>query len=61
MEPDFKSGQLIFVKKIKVCDINDYGVFCIIEDETTVMVFKKKVLLENGLYCLRSLIPLIRI
>lgn len=57
MEPDFKSGQVIFVKKSDDCDINDYGIFCITEDEITKVVFKKKVILEEGAYGLRSINP----
>lgn len=55
METTFKNGQVIFVKKLDDCDHNDYGIFCITENEVTKVVFKKKILLENGTYCLRSL------
>lgn len=55
MEPAFKNGQVIFVKKLDDCDHNDYGIFCITEDEITKVVFKRKVLFEDGRYCLRSL------
>ncbi len=54
MEPRYKNGQVIFVKKIDDCDYNDYGIFCITEYDTTVVVFKRKILLEDGTYCLRS-------
>lgn len=57
MEPTFKNGQLIFVKQLNDCDYNDYGIFCITEDEITRAVFKRKILLENGTYCLRSINP----
>lgn len=57
MEPNFKNGQVIFVKKLDDCDINDYGIFCITEDEITKVVFKRKILLEDGSYCLRSINP----
>lgn len=57
MEPTFKNGQVIFVKKLNDCDYNDYGIFCITEDDITKVVFKKKIFLENGSYCLRSLNP----
>lgn len=55
MEPTFKGGQVIFVKQLNDCDYNDYGIFCITEDEITKVVFKKKILLEDGSYCLRSI------
>lgn len=55
MEPRYKNGQVIFVKKIDDCDYNDYGIFCITEYDTTVVVFKRKILLEDGTYCLRSI------
>lgn len=57
METTFKNGQVIFVKKLDDCDHNDYGVFCITEDEITKVVFKRKILLEDGSYCLRSINP----
>lgn len=57
MEPTYKNGQVIFVKRIDDCDHNDYGIFCITEDEITKVVFKRKMLLEDGTYCLRSLNP----
>lgn len=57
MEPTFRNGQVIFVKQLNDCDYNDYGVFCITEDEITNVVFKKKILLEDGSYCLRSINP----
>ncbi len=57
MEPNFKNGQVIFVKKLDDCDINDYGIFCITEDEITKVVFKRKILLEDGSYYLRSINP----
>ncbi len=57
MEPDFKNGQVIFVKKLDDCDMNDYGIFCITEDEITKVVFKKKILLQDGSFCLRSINP----
>lgn len=57
METTYKSGQVIFVKKQNDCDHNDYGIFCITEDEITKVVFKRKILLENGTYCLRSINP----
>lgn len=57
MEPIYKNGQVIFVKKLDDCDHNDYGIFCITEDEITNVVFKRKILLEDGSYCLRSLNP----
>lgn len=55
METTFKNGQVIFVKKQKDCDHNDYGIFCITEYDMTKVVFKRKILLEDGSYCLRSL------
>lgn len=55
MEPDFKNGQVIFVKRIDDCDNNDYGIFCITENELTVVVFKKKIITPDGSYLLRSL------
>ena len=57
MGTTFKNGQVIFGKKLDNCDHNDYGIFCIMEDEITKVVFKKKILLENRSYCLRSLNP----
>lgn len=57
MEPTFKNGQIIFVKRLDDCDHNDYGIFCITEYDTTVVVFKRKILLEDGSYCLRSINP----
>lgn len=42
METTFKNGQVIFVKKLDDCDHNDYGVFCITEDEITKVVSKGK-------------------
>lgn len=57
MEPTYKNGQVIFVKKLDDCDYNDYGIFCITEDEITRVVFKRKILLEDGSYCLRSINP----
>lgn len=57
MEPTFKNGQVIFVKKLDDCDHNDYGIFCITEYDTTIVVFKRKVLLGDGSYCLHSLNP----
>jgi transcriptional regulator with XRE-family HTH domain len=57
METTFKNGQVIFVKKLDDCDHNDYGIFCITEDETTRVVFKRKTLLDDGTYCLRSINP----
>lgn len=57
METTFKNGQVIFVKKLSDCDHNDYGIFCITEDEITRVVFKRKILLEDGTYCLRSINP----
>ncbi|MCM1262561.1 MAG: XRE family transcriptional regulator [Butyrivibrio sp.] len=57
METTFKNGQVIFVKQLDDCDYNDYGIFCITEDEITKVVFKRKILLEDGSYCLRSLNP----
>lgn len=57
METTFKNGQVIFVKKLDDCDHNDYGIFCITEDEITKVVFKRKILLEDGSYCLRSINP----
>lgn len=57
METSFKNGQVIFVKKLDDCDHNDYGIFCITEDEITKVVFKKKILLKDGTYCLRSINP----
>ena len=55
METTFKNGQVIFVKKLDDCDHNDYGIFCITEDEITKVVFKRKILLKDGSYCLRSI------
>lgn len=57
METAFKNGQVIFVKKLDDCDHNDYGIFCITEDEITKVVFKRKILLKDGTYCLRSINP----
>ena len=57
MEPTYKNGQVIFVKKLNDCDHNDYGIFCITEDETTKVVFKRKISLDDGSYCLRSINP----
>lgn len=57
METTFKNGQVVFVKRLNDCDHNDYGIFCITEYEVTKVVFKKKILLENGSYCLRSINP----
>lgn len=57
MEPNYKNGQVIFVKKLDDCDHNDYGIFCITEDEITRVVFKRKILLKDGAYCLRSINP----
>lgn len=55
MEPDFKNGQVVFVKRTDDCDNNGYGIFCITENESTIVVFKKKVLSPDGSYLLRSL------
>lgn len=55
MEPDYKNGQVIFVKKLDDCDHNDYGIFCITEFDVTKVVFKRKIILEDGTYCLRSI------
>lgn len=55
MEPAFKNGQVIFVKRTDDCDNNDYGIFCITENESTIVVFKKKVAAPDGSYLLRSL------
>lgn len=57
MEPTFKNGQVIFVKRINDCDINDYGIFCIIEDDRTVVVFKRKMASNDGSFYLHSLNP----
>lgn len=57
MEPSFKSGQIIFVKKLDDCDHNDYGIFCITEFDVTKVVFKRKIILEDGTYCLHSINP----
>lgn len=57
METTYKNGQVIFVKKLDDCDYNDYGIFCITEDDITKVVFKRKILLEDGSYCLRSINP----
>lgn len=57
MEPTFKNGQVIFVKRLDDCDHNDYGIFCITEYDATVVVFKRKILLEDSSYCLRSINP----
>lgn len=57
MEPEFKDGQVIFIRLLDDCDHNDYGVFCITEDEITKVVFKRKILLQDGSYCLRSVNP----
>lgn len=57
METTYKNGQVIFVKKLDDYDYNDFGVFCITEDYITKVVFKKKILLEDGTYCLRSINP----
>lgn len=57
MEPTYKDGQVIFVKRLDDCDHNDYGIFCITEDETTKVVFKRKISLDDGSYCLRSINP----
>lgn len=42
MEPTFKNGKVIFVKKLNNCDYNDYGIFCITENDITKVVFKKR-------------------
>lgn len=55
MEPTYKNGQVIFVKRLDDCDHNDYAIFCITEDEMTKVVFKRKILLNHGTYCLRSI------
>ena len=57
MEPTYKNGQVIFGKRLDDCDHNDYGIFCITEDEITRVVFKQKILLDDGTYCLRSINP----
>lgn len=57
MEPAYKNGQVIFVKRLDDWDHNDYGIFCITEDEITRIVFKRKILLKDGTYCLRSVNP----
>lgn len=57
METTYKNGQVIFVKRQNDCDHNDYGIFCITEYDTTRVVFKRKILLEDGSYCLRSINP----
>lgn len=57
METTYKNGQVIFVKKLDDCDYNDFGIFCITEDDITKVVFKRKILLEDGTYCLRSINP----
>jgi len=57
MEPTYKNGQVIFVKKLNDCDHNDYGIFCITEYDVTKVVFKRKIILEDGSYCLRSINP----
>lgn len=57
MEPAYKNGQVIFVKKLNDCDHNDYGIFCITEYDVTKVVFKRKIILEDGSYCLRSINP----
>lgn len=57
MEPTYKNGQVIFVKKLNDCDHNDYGIFCITEYDVTKVVFKRKILLKNETYCLRSINP----
>lgn len=57
MEPAYKNGQVIFVKKLNDCDHNDYGIFCITEYDVTKVVFKRKIILEDGSFCLRSINP----
>lgn len=57
METTYKNGHVIFVKQLNDCDHNDYGIFCITEDEITKVVFKRKILLDDGSYCLRSINP----
>ena len=57
MDPTYKNGQVIFVKKLNDCDHNDYGIFCITEYDVTKVVFKRKIILEDGSYCLRSINP----
>lgn len=57
MEPAYKNGQVIFVKKLNDCDHNDYGIFCITEYDVTKVVFKRKIILEDGSYCLHSINP----
>lgn len=57
METTYKNGQVIFVKTLDDCDYNDFGIFCITEDDITKVVFKRKILLEDGTYCLRSINP----
>ena len=56
MEPAYKNGQVIFVKRLDGWDHNDYGIFCITEDEITKVVLKK-ILLDDGSYCLRYINP----
>ena len=56
MEPAYKNGQVIFVKRLDDWDHNDYGIFCITEDEITKVVLKK-ILLDDGSYCLRYINP----
>ena len=57
METTFKNGQVIFVKQLNDCNHNDYGIFCITEYDVTKVVFKRKILLPDGTYCLRSINP----
>ena len=56
MEPAYKNCQVIFVKRLDDWDHNDYGIFCITEDEITKVVLKK-ILLDDGSYCLRYINP----
>lgn len=57
METTFKNGQVIFVKRLNDCDHNDCGIFCITEFDSTIVVFKRKIILQDGSYCLRSINP----
>lgn len=55
MEPKYKTGQVVFIKRADDCYDGELGIFCISQFDQTDVVFKKKVMLSNNQYCLRSL------
>lgn len=57
METTFKNGQVIFVKKQNDCNHNDYGIFCITEFDSAMILFKRKIILHDGSFVLRSINP----